>query len=358
MPGWLSGCRPYMVPAAVVVIDALPLTVNGKLDKRALPVPEYRDVDRYRAPADAVEEILAGIYAQVLGLERVGVEDSFFDLGGDSLSAMRVIAAINTGLDAGLAVRALFEAPTVAQLAPRIGGDAGRCKPLVAGERPAVVPLSFAQERLWFLNRFEGGVATYNMPTAYRISGVLNVEALGAALADVVGRHESLRTLFPAVDGVPRQLVVPAERADFGWDVVDATGWPASRLGEVIGAAVRHSFDLETEIPLRARLFRVGDDEHVLVAVLHHIAGDGWSISPLARDLGEAYASRCAGRAPGWAPFGGAVCRLHAVAARAVGRSRRQRQPHRRAAGLLGAGPGRHARAPGASHRSALSAGG
>ena len=112
----------YMVPAAVVVIDALPLTVNGKLDTRALPAPEYQDVDRYRAPANAVEEILAGIYAQVLGLERVGVDDSFFDLGGDSLSAMRVIAAINTGLDADLAVRALFEAPTVARLAPRIGG--------------------------------------------------------------------------------------------------------------------------------------------------------------------------------------------------------------------------------------------
>ena len=115
----------YMVPAAVVVLDALPLTVNGKLDTRALPAPEYQDADRYRAPANAVEEILAGIYAQVLGLERVGVDDSFFDLGGDSLSAMRVIAAVNTGLDAGLAVRAVFEAPTVAQLAPRIGGDGG-----------------------------------------------------------------------------------------------------------------------------------------------------------------------------------------------------------------------------------------
>ena len=123
----------YMIPAAVVVLEALPLTPNGKLDTRALPAPEYQDVDRYRAPASAVEEILAGIYAQVLGLERVGVDDSFFDLGGDSLSAMRVIAAINTSLDADLAVRTLFEAPTVAQLAPRIGEDAGRRKPLVAG---------------------------------------------------------------------------------------------------------------------------------------------------------------------------------------------------------------------------------
>ena len=232
----------YMVPAAVVVLEALPLTPNGKLDTRALPAPEYQDVDRYRAPANAVEEILAGIYAQVLGLERVGVDDSFFDLGGDSLSAMRVIAAINTGLDAGLAVRTLFDAPTVAQLAPRIGEGSGRLEPLVAAERPAVVPLSFAQSRLWFLNRFEGGVATYNMPTAFRISGALDVEALGAALADVVGRHESLRTLFAALEGIPRQLVVPAERADFGWQVVDASGWSAG-AGWVrpVGAVARYS---------------------------------------------------------------------------------------------------------------------
>ena len=157
----------YMVPAAVVVMAALPLTLNGKLDIRALPAPEYADGERYRAPASAIEEILVGIYAEVLGLEHVGTDDSFFDLGGDSLSAMRVIAAINAGLDADLSVRTLFDAPSIAQLAPRIGGDAGGRKPLVAGERPAVVPLSFAQSRLWFLNRFEGGAATYNMPTAF-----------------------------------------------------------------------------------------------------------------------------------------------------------------------------------------------
>ena len=236
-------------------------------------------------------------------LERVGVDESFFDLGGDSLSAMRVIAAVNTGLDAGLAVRALFEAPTVAQLAPRIGGDGGGLEPLVAGQRPAVVPLSFAQSRLWFLDQLQGPSPVYNMAVALRLGGRLDADALGAALADVVGRHESLRTLFAAPEGIPQQLVVPAERADFGWQVVDATGWPAGRLGEAIDAAARHRFDLATEIPLRARLFRVADDEHVLVAVVHHIAADGWSITPLVGDLGVAYASRCAGQAPGWAPL-------------------------------------------------------
>jgi hypothetical protein len=130
-----------------------------------------------------------------------------------------------------------------------------------------------------------------------RLRGRLNADALGAALADVVGRHESLRTMFPTPEGIPRQLVVPAERADFGWDVIDATGWPESRLGEAVNAAACYTFDLATEIPLRARLFRVADDEHVLVAVVHHIGADGWSITALVRDLGVAYASRCPGRA-------------------------------------------------------------
>src|SRR6201997_1525403 len=293
-----------MVPAAVVVIDALPLTVSGKLDTRALPAPGYQSAGSgYRAPASPVEEILAGVFAEVLGVDRVGVDDSFFDLGGDSLLAMRLVAAIETGLDAGLSVRAVFEAPTVAQLAPRIGVDAGRLEPLVAGERPAVVPLSFAQQRLWFIDQLQGPSPVYNVAVALRLRGALDADALGAALVDVVGRHESLRTLLPAVEGVPRQLVVPVERADFGWDVIDVSGWPAGRLGEAIGAAARYRFDLATEIPLRARLFRVGDDEHVLVAVVHEIAADGWSMTRLVRDLGVAYASRCAGQTPGWAPL-------------------------------------------------------
>ena len=169
-----------MVPAAVVVIEALPLTVNGKLDKRALPAPEYQDVDRYRAPSTLVEEIVAGVYAQVLGLERVGVDDSFFELGGDSLSAMRVIAAVNTGLDASLSVRALFEAPTVAGLATQIGAEGSRLEPLVAVPRPAVVPLSFAQISVVVYRpvagsfadvQHGGGVAPVRPPGRRRVGG-------------------------------------------------------------------------------------------------------------------------------------------------------------------------------------------
>ncbi|ORA07381.1 non-ribosomal peptide synthetase, partial [Mycobacterium arosiense] len=294
----------YMVPAAVVAVDALPLTVNGKLDIRALPAPEYTEGEAYRAPSTPTEEILAGIYAQVLGLERVGVDDSFFDLGGDSLSAMRVIAAVNSALDAHLAVRTVFEAPTVAQLAPRIGGDGVGRQPLVAGARPAAVPLSFAQQRLWFLDRFEGGVATYNMPTAFRISGVLDVEALGAAIDDVIARHESLRTVFPDVGGVPLQQVLPAEAGMWRrrGDAVVVSVTEQDLVAELVALA-GYRFDLSAEIPIRARIYAVGPERHVVGIVVHHIAFDGWSLAPMARDIGAAYRARRRGRVPQWAPL-------------------------------------------------------
>ena len=295
----------YMVPAAVVAMAELPLTVNGKLDTRALPAPEYSDVDHYREAITPVEEIVAGIYAKVLGLERVGRNDSFFELGGDSLSAMRVIAAINTSLGAGLAVRALFDAPAVAALAARVGADTspktGAIEPVAPMPRPAVVPLSFAQRRLWFLDQFQDGSSVYNMAVPLRLRGALDAAALAAALDDVVERHESLRTVFPVSQGVPQQVVVSAERADFGWELIDATGWATSRLEDAIGVAARHRFDLSTGIPLQAKLFRLAEEEHVLVIVAHHIAADGWSAGPMARDLGAAYARRCAGQAPDWA---------------------------------------------------------
>ncbi|KAA0103220.1 non-ribosomal peptide synthetase [Mycolicibacterium sp. P1-5] len=291
----------YMVPAAVMELSELPLTVSGKLDRRALPAPDYTDAENYRAPSTPTEEILAGIFAQILGVDRVGVDDSFFDLGGDSLSAMRLVAAVNNNLGSGLAVRMLFEAPTVAQLAPRISGGESASEPLVSATRPPVVPLSFAQNRLWIVDQLQGPSPIYNLPVALRLHGQLDGEALGAALADVVDRQESLRTRFPAVGGIPQQLVVPTELADFGWTVIDATGWSGVQLADAIEAATRYTFGLSTEIPMQARLFRVSADEHVLVAVVHHIAADGWSIAPLVRDLGVAYAARSTGEGPRWA---------------------------------------------------------
>ena len=207
----------------------MPLTVNGKLDTRALPAPEYQDADRYRAPANLIEEILAGIYAQVLGSTGSG-STTRSSTWGDSLSAMRLIAAINTGLDAGLAVRALFDAPTVAQLAPRLGEEAGGGEPLVAVERPAVVPLSFAQSRLWFLDQLQGPSPVYNMAVALRLGGAPGCRGAGCGAGRCGGPPRVLRTIFPDIDGVPLQLVVASERADFGWEVVDATGWAAARL--------------------------------------------------------------------------------------------------------------------------------
>ncbi|WP_139333065.1 amino acid adenylation domain-containing protein, partial [Mycobacterium sp. SP-6446] len=173
----------------------------------------------------------------------------------------------------------------------------------VAGERPAVVPLSFTQNRLWFLDQLHGPSPVYNMAVALRLRGPLDAEALGAALGDVVARHESLRTVFVAPQGAPQQVVVPAERADFGWDVVDAAGWSESQLAAAIEEMAGYEFDLSSAIPLRARLFRTADDDHVLAAVVHHIAADGLSVGPLVRDLGVAYASRAVGQAPGWMPL-------------------------------------------------------
>src|SRR6476646_1619788 len=293
----------YMVPAAVVVVAALPMTVNGKRDTRALPAPEYHDGDRYRAPGSAVEEILAGIYAQVLGLARVGVDDSFFDLGGDSLSAMRVMAAINKSLDAGLSLRALFDAPTVALLAPLLNENAAGREPLVAGGRPAVVPLSFAQSRLWFLEQLQDGAATYNMPTAFAISGPLDFEALGAALDDVIVRHESLRTVFPDTGGVPFQQVLPARSGM--WQRGDAAVVSLSEqdvAGELMSLA-GHRFDLSTDIPIRVQIYSVALEQHVVGIVVHHIAFDGWSLAPMVRDISAAYQARQQRLAPGWAPL-------------------------------------------------------
>ena len=240
------------------------------------------------------EEILCGLFAEVLGLERVGIDDNFFALGGHSLLATRLISRIRSTLDVELAIRSLFEAPTVEALVQRLGDARPARAALRALARPAEIPLSYAQRRLWFLDRLEGASATYTIPLALRVRGVLDRAALEAALGDLVERHESLRTIFPDTLGVPRQVILDAGVAR---PRLAVTAVSEGALAGALSAAARTGFDLAREPPLRVHLFALGESEHVVLLLLHHIAGDGWSLAPLLRDLGRFYEARCQGQA-------------------------------------------------------------
>ncbi|MFB7216438.1 amino acid adenylation domain-containing protein, partial [Streptomyces sp. NPDC056255] len=286
----------YMVPAAVVVLDAMPLTPNNKIDRKALPEPEFT-TGAYRAPRTQEEEVLCALFADILGRELVGADDSFFDLGGHSLLATRLVARIRASLGADVGVRAVFDTPTPAGLAAHLRVNTDARPPLAAAPRPELLPLSHAQQRLWFLDQFEGPSATYNMPVAVRLSGEVDVVALRAALGDVIVRHEILRTVVGVVEGEPVQRVLPDAVAELVVEVVDPAG-----LSAALAAAASHTFDLAVDVPVRSWLFEVGPGgDRVLVLVLHHIAADGWSMAPLLRDLADAYTARCEGRGPGWA---------------------------------------------------------
>ncbi|MET7767094.1 amino acid adenylation domain-containing protein [Nocardia sp. NPDC005366] len=302
----IAGALPgYMVPGYLIVLDDVPLTPVGKLDRKALPIPDFESFQRrYLAPRTPVEHAVAEVFAEVLDNERVSVDHSFFELGGNSLSATRVVARVNAALGSTIALRDLFDAPTVAQLATRVvpagAGERARFG-LAPRIRPDRIPLSPAQQRMWVLNQLEPGSPAYNIAVALRLTGELDTEAMRLALADVVARHESLRTMYPADADGPRQVVVGVEVAAPTLRPVDADS-PAAlrdRIAELAGVG----FDLATEPPLRVGLFRVHDDSsqeggppvHVVVLVVHHISADGTSMAPLATDLMTAYAARAAG---------------------------------------------------------------
>ncbi|MFC5157069.1 amino acid adenylation domain-containing protein, partial [Streptomyces amakusaensis] len=293
----------YMVPAAVVVLDALPVTVNGKLDRAALPAPDFEALAESRAAATPTEEAVAALFGEILGLDRVGAETSWFDLGGDSLLAMRLVSQIRSTLDAEVSIRDLFAAPTVAGVAGLIDATDGETRTALTPQpRPDVLPLSYAQQRMWFLNRLEGvgEGAGYNLPMALKMSGELDVVALEAALGDVADRHESLRTVFPETNGTPRQEIVAGAAGRPRLEIVETT---EAELEETLAAHSLRGFDLSVDLPWRTWLMRIGPTEHVLLIVVHHVASDGWSMGVLTRDLRFAYGARGEGRAPGWDPL-------------------------------------------------------
>ncbi|NKS63372.1 amino acid adenylation domain-containing protein [Rhodococcus hoagii] len=291
----------YMVPTRIVVLDRLPVTAGGKLDRRALPVPEFVPTREFRGASDPVEERIAAEFADLLGLTRVSVDDSFFDLGGNSLLATRLVARVNAALGAALGIRELFENPTAAALAVRAESSAGSGAPALGTiERPERIPLSPAQQRMWFLNRFDPTSAAENIPMALRLAGDLDVAALHAAITATIDRHEALRTVYPDSADGPHQVILTAAQV---LPELVPTDVAADDVLPTVLALAGSGFDVTAAVPLRVALLRLGERDHVLVLVVHHISADGFSLAPLARDVMVAYAACRQGLAPTWSPL-------------------------------------------------------
>ncbi|HLL48423.1 MAG TPA: amino acid adenylation domain-containing protein, partial [Longimicrobiaceae bacterium] len=291
----------HMAPGAYMLLEQLPLTANGKLDRRALPAPEW-SAAAYVSPRTLSEELLSGIWAEVLRLERVGVEENFFELGGHSLLATRVVSRIREVFGVEVPLRALFEAPTVAALGARIEAlrseSTSPVPPIVRVQREGPLPLSFAQQRLWVVDRLDPGSAAYNMPSALRLRGALDVAALQASLDELVRRHETLRTTFAERDGAPVQIIhppAPVPLAELDLQGVPEAKREAERLA--VEDAMR-PFDLARGPLLRSTLIRLAEDDHVLCFNLHHVVSDGWSMQVLVREVSALYAAFSRGEAP------------------------------------------------------------
>jgi acyl carrier protein len=291
----------YMVPSAVMALDALPLTPNGKIDRLALPEPSGNGTRPYVPPRDEAERTVAGVWAEVLGVERVGVEDDFLDLGGDSLLAIRLMSRLRGVFEVDLSARAVFDARTVERLAELLGRDGmGHTDRIEPAPRDGVLPLSFAQQRLWFLEGFDPGGVEYYTGVGMRLRGFLDLGALRVALDALVARHEVLRTTFDEVDGRGVQIVHPT--GELPLRQADLTQLPDTALDEVLRTEATTPFDLRQGPPARALLVRLADAEHVLVLSQHHIVTDGWSVRLLAEELDVLYTDAVAGRESRLAP--------------------------------------------------------
>jgi amino acid adenylation domain-containing protein len=295
----------YMVPKSIMLVNSIPLTPTGKLDRAALPMPEFgSDTVPHRDPETPAERRVARVFTRVLGVDSVGADDSFFDLSGDSLSAIRVVATINAELGTTLGVRELFDAPTVAALALTVAQACAHppnTRPphgpkLGATPLPTLVPLSPSQS---FIDRSLVEPALHNIPFTVRVRGGFDVDALRSAMADVLERHRALRTVFPdSLPGPYQHVLDVADALPDLTPVVTGAADMAAQTSQLLSAG----FDVRREPPLRARLFRLGDRDHLLACVIHHIAADGWSLAPLARDLADSYRARSTGSEPAWEP--------------------------------------------------------
>jgi amino acid adenylation domain-containing protein len=296
----------YMVPSAFSVVDALPLTPNGKVDREALATraPGRSELEAaIEVARTPIEEVVIGIWSDVLGLERIGASDNFFELGGHSLLATRVISRLRDAFAVELPLRDLFEAPTVAGLAVRIEASLGKgqralAPALIAVERPDRLPLSFAQERLWFLDQLQPNSPAYNIPISQHLAGPFEAGALAAAFTEIVRRHEVLRTVYAVTPSGPTQVVLASQ--PFHLPLLDLSRLPEeARQAEahrLAGREAQQPFDLAHAPMLRASLVRLAPEEHVVLATMHHIASDGWSMGVLVREIQSLYEALCQGR--------------------------------------------------------------
>ncbi len=295
----------YMVPAAFVVLDAFPLTPNGKVNRKALPAPDAADLSgsEFVAARTPEEELLASIWADVLSLEEVSVESSFFDLGGHSLLATQVISRIQDAFDVELHLRDLFETPTIARIAEKIDqikkGEAGiAAPPIEPVDRNQDLPLSFAQQRLWFLDQLQPNSTAYNIPSALKLLGTLNVQALEASIQEIIARHESFRTTFDDDNGKPKQII--HTDSDFELDVIDLSVLSKddreNELNRLAQKEAQVVFNLSTGPLFRAVLVKLQDEEHAILFNMHHIISDGWSIGVLIREMVQLYAAFSEGK--------------------------------------------------------------
>ncbi|MBI1853019.1 MAG: amino acid adenylation domain-containing protein, partial [Planctomycetes bacterium] len=302
----------FAVPSAIVVLDAMPRDANGKVDRRALPCPEATRTDRDGSsdpPRNPVEEIVAGIWADLFRVAHVGIHESFFELGGHSLLATQLVSRVRDALRVELPIRSLFEEPTVAGLAQRIEAarqsSPAESPKLERSSREKTTPLSFAQQRLWFLDQLAPGTSLYHISVAVRLEGRLDRAALERSFDEIVRRHEAVRTTFSTVDGVPVQVIAPP--SPFSLSHVDLAGLSAAKrdleLRRLAAEDAEEPFDLARGPLLRATLVRLGDAEHALFVTMHHIVSDAWSMGVFVRELGELYDAIVTGREAALAPL-------------------------------------------------------